>query len=150
MDLKPVLQNANQIRGKMLKIHYFEEFFRETLAFSSSLGLENLDLKPDTKNLDFSIDFSFKYRSIFYFLLCTEVLFRSFYFCFLFLFLRFYFRYRISFCFLFWRYLNMSIQETGDPERCHNQINCIRLNYKILHTFYYSWITLNKENKNKF
>ena len=48
----------------MLKIHYFEEFFKETLAFSSSSGLENLDLKPGTKNLDFYIHFSFKYRSV--------------------------------------------------------------------------------------
>ena len=67
----------------MLKIRYFEEHFWETFAFSSFSGLENLDLKPYTKNLDFSIHFSFKYRKIFSFLLVKEVLFRSFYFCFM-------------------------------------------------------------------
>ena len=35
---------------------------------------------------------------------------------------------------------NLIMRKLGDPERCHNQMNCIRLNYTILHTFYYSWI----------
>ena len=37
--LKPVLQNAYQIRDFLLNIHYFEEFFRGNFSFFFFFGL---------------------------------------------------------------------------------------------------------------
>ena len=54
--------------------------------------------------------------------------------------------YKVQYIYFELSNLLILIKKLGDPERCHNQLNYIRLDYITMHTFYYTGITNELKN----